>query len=564
MKSTWQFLKLGLCLAALFWFSSHASAYQDFRDSFDNKSQQVITKGILDQQIRIIPQLNKLNFGLGKHDGINFYYKKTLSKIFFQDHTIATKVTKIEFDDMKISMELFHSVLGAGRIQFVFDEDLLSRASDEDLQKILLTTIADENNKYVFGDPDSKLFHLYSCLHTPNESKLVRLTKDEARSNGYRPCAFCFKNELYLPDLAIEMEIEREWSERLRDYEPLMDGSARQLYLRNLGQRVLRNWPFQLMGYDYSFQLIKSSRMNAIAIPTGKIVVSTALMEALENESEVEALLVLAIAHVERRHSLKQYRFNVATAEKADTMRSIVKAAGSVAGLFPGGSLIGTIGSLNLMNSSSSQSSVLGFDDDFKKEADAIAGLYFNLNYENHNSLSSLVRKMQIAQLAAQLHPELGNDRKEFYYNERIKRVENTKFLYFDGSKSFVLKRKNRVPVQLDLLYQSVIGKESRLIVYISDKSLLPAFNEGDGEEKVSLLIKAESSKQRFKLQKKLSTKDLWGTQLTFEARGKKGQQFIQEIENIQLIVTSPVGHADKRGEQRAEYYTFFEGKLEY
>ncbi|MBT8372046.1 MAG: hypothetical protein KJO34_13855, partial [Deltaproteobacteria bacterium] len=154
MKSTWQFLKLGLCLAALFWFSSHASAYQDFRDSFDSKSRQVITKGILDQQIRIIPQLNKLNFGLGKHDGINFYYIKTLSKIFFQDHTIATKVTKIEFDDMKISLELFHSVLGAGRIQFVFDEDLLSRASDEDLQKILLTTIADENNKYVFGDPD--------------------------------------------------------------------------------------------------------------------------------------------------------------------------------------------------------------------------------------------------------------------------------------------------------------------------------------------------------------------------------------------------------------------------
>ena len=270
MKNTWLYFKYGLCLIALIILSNYSIADAKKRDSFSNKSKKSITNRVLNQQISIVPQLNKLNFGVGRHAGINFYYKKSLSKIFFQDRTIVAKITDIDFDDMKISLDLFHSVLGAGNIQFVFDKDLLSRASNEDLSKILLTTISDENHEYVFGDPNSEIFHLYSCIHTKDREKLVRMTLEEAKQKSYRACAFCFRKILYLPDLAIEMQIEREWSERLRDYEPLMDGSSRQLYLGNLGKRVLRNWPFKLTGYDYNFQLIKSRRMNAIAIPTGK------------------------------------------------------------------------------------------------------------------------------------------------------------------------------------------------------------------------------------------------------------------------------------------------------
>ncbi|MFC1880407.1 M48 family metalloprotease [Thermodesulfobacteriota bacterium] len=177
---------------------------------------------------------------------------------------------------------------------------------------------------------------MYSYLHAKDEGKLIRMTLEEARRQGFRECAFCFKKMLYLPDLAVEMEIEKEWSEHLHDYEPLMEGSARQADLNNLGQRILRNWPVALLGYDYSFQLIKSGKMNAIAIPTGKIVVSTTLLEALENEEEREALLVLAIAHIEMRHSLRLYQLQLSASQNSDAMKSLMKAAGSVAGMFPG------------------------------------------------------------------------------------------------------------------------------------------------------------------------------------------------------------------------------------
>jgi hypothetical protein len=196
-----------------------------------------------------------LNFGLGRHDGITFYYKKSLSKIFFQDHNIEVKVIAIEFESMEISLNLYHPIFGIGNLRFVFDSDLISRVSNEDLMRIILTSLGDENNRYVFGDPESKIFHLFSCLHRKDEGQLSRMTIEKARRQGFRECAFCFQKVLYIPDLALEMEIEREWSELLLDYEPLIDGSARQAKMSNLGPRILRNWPLPLLGYDYSFHL---------------------------------------------------------------------------------------------------------------------------------------------------------------------------------------------------------------------------------------------------------------------------------------------------------------------
>ena len=171
---------------------------------------------------------------------------------------------------------------------------------------------------------------------------------------------------------------------------------------------------------------------------------------------------------------------------------------------------------------------------------------------------------MQIAELSTQLHPEFGNGSQDLNFNERIKRVENTKFKHFGGRKSFVLKRKKSIPIQLDFIYQSIIDQENRLIAYISDKSLLPPIGVRSEGNDVSLLIKDESGRQKFKLHNKLSTEDLWGAQLTFEVNAEKQHQFIGEIETIQLMVESPMGHVENSEEQPVEYFQFIEGKLDY
>ena len=69
----------------------HAGAAENLRISFNAESQKDIQKGVIDQQIRIMPQLNALNIGLGWSNNHNFYYEKSLSKIFFQDHFCGQK-----------------------------------------------------------------------------------------------------------------------------------------------------------------------------------------------------------------------------------------------------------------------------------------------------------------------------------------------------------------------------------------------------------------------------------------------------------------------------------------
>jgi hypothetical protein len=564
MTTTRRYSQFLLALIALVLLVNTPGASQEISIPLDEESRGILTRGVLEKKITIVPQLNKLNFGLGRYDGISFYLKKSLSRIFFQDRTIEVTVTDIDFNDLNINLELYHPVLGEGTLEFVFDQDLLSRITDADLLKIILTSLGDENNLFVFADPESKIFHLYSCLHTRDEGKLTRMTIEDARRQGFRECAFCFKKVLYLPDMAIEMKIEKEWSELLLDYEPLIDGSARQAKLSNLGKRILRNWPFPLLGYDYSFRLIKSSNMNAIAIPTGKIVVSTALFEALENEEELEALLLLAITHVEMRHSLKQNQMKLTASQNSDAMKNLVKAAGSVAGIFPGGSLLGTLGSLSLRASNGNRQSLSGFDDDFARQADDLAALYFDLYHENRENLRTLIQKMQLAHLTRQLHPELGDQSKQFDFNRRIKQIENIEFLKFSADDSFVFKPNNKPPVQLDLLYQSILDSENRLVVHISDRQILADYYKADKDINISISVQGPDGTRKFKLLEKFTTEDLWGAQLVFMASAGRNQGFNRDIQSIKLELAGSGNPGDKREEQFAEQLTFEKGKLVY
>ncbi len=559
-----RYCPVGLCLIILVLLVNIASAAHDIDEPLDAESQKTITKGVLNKQITIVPQLNKLNFGLGRYDGVSFYFKKSLSKIFFQDRSIEARVTDIEFEDMKIILNLFHPVLGDGTLDFVFEADLLSRITDADLQKILLTSVGNQNNLYVFADPVSKIYHSYTCLHTKNEDDLIRMTQAEAVQQGYRECSFCFRKVLYLPDLAVEKGIEQEWSVLLRDDEPLIEDSVLHRKMRDLGHRILGNWPLPLLGYEYSFHLVKSSEMHAIAMPTGKIFVSTALFEALENEQELEALLLLAIAHIELRHSLKQRQAKLAAAMNSDAIQQLVRAAGSVAGMFPGGGLIDTLGALPFNGSSDTRSSISEFGEDFNQEADGLAALYFDLHHGNRRNLVALIHKIQVAKLAEQLHPEHGHGPKDFNFNDRMKRVENTKFLYFAGEKSFVFKKKNQLPVELDLLYQSILENDNSLVVYISDRSLISDFTRANQGRTVAIKVQDQNGTQEFKLLEKFTTEDLWGARLTFRTSGKNNNRFVRDIKSITLELTNPGKSGDKRDDQFLEQLFFVKGRLEY
>ena len=62
-----------------------------------------------------------------------------------------------------------------------------------------------------------------------------------------------------------------------------------QLRAREIGQRVLDNWPVPLQGYKYRFSVMEDDEVNAYALPTGLIFVNRGLIDAAESDLEIEA-----------------------------------------------------------------------------------------------------------------------------------------------------------------------------------------------------------------------------------------------------------------------------------
>jgi hypothetical protein len=547
--------------------------------SFDAKSKETIINGVLKKNLLIMPQLNKLNFGFGRQKGIDYLYRKTVSKLFFQDKKLAARVIDVIIESPDITLELFHPIFGKGTLKFFFSKELLEQTAVEDIQKILLETLGDENHQYVFSDPQSKLYYLWSCNHLSDPSLSARMRREDAEAQGYRASAFCFTKMLYIPNFSVEVALEREWTQRLRHYDPIEKSSKKQALLTEVGKKVLQNWPLKQIGYDYAFHLSDSNRIDAFAIPTGKIIITTALFDSLANPDELEALLVYAIAHVEQRHSLKEYYSCLEDEEYAETMKKLADAAGFLAG--PASGVIS--GALNaaLPEASCNPQSLGGYQNEYVQEADSMAAFYFDVLGKDRGAIVSLLKKLQFSDLSEKLHPDIGLTRAaKVSYNDRIKRVENTRFVYFKKGSNFILQREGKPPVRLDLIYQRSYKKENKLFVYVDEKNLLPLNQDASGEMIIRLSVKDKDGKHRFELNHQSLTQDVWGAHLTFEASAPQTQKFLQDIEKVVLSVAptkvppdresiAPEDKLIKRSggilnNQTARDYTFVPGTIDW
>ena len=100
-----------------------------------------------------------------------------------------------------------------------------------------------------------------------------------------------------------QMALRQAWDEC-----PLDSDADRQRIVRTVGQRVLNQWPMPLKGYNYRFYVDSCRHRNAWALPAGHISVSRGLIDALETEDQLAAVLAHEIAHVEHRHGYRKWR----------------------------------------------------------------------------------------------------------------------------------------------------------------------------------------------------------------------------------------------------------------
>ena len=285
-----------------------------------------------------------------------------------------------------IELELQSGRLGRGRVDF-FGPAPTAESFEAWLDEVFeVTTPEVDFHRYV-GNRQSQMLHLRGANHLPASSDREFFQRAEhGIDSGYRRCGVCFVPNPDVSDYETERSLAMFSLQQVRaTYYPHVD-IERQDEVERVGSRVLEEWPVPLKGYRYRFQVVDADEINAFAVPTGYIFMTRGLLESLETEEELAAILAHEIAHVESRHSYRLWR----NAQKASLWSGIALA---VAGATD--NVVDDI--VTLMVAFSANLFLTGHGRDREREADLFASFYLNEIGVGDEPLVSSFKKLQFA-----------------------------------------------------------------------------------------------------------------------------------------------------------------------
>ncbi len=100
--------------------------------------------------------------------------------------------------------------------------------------------------------------------------------------------------------LSQEKILGRKLLNAIREHYRLIDDGEIVSYVRSVGRRITEQ--LEPSHYDYHFYVVDETTPNAFAIPGGYVFVFRGLMELMESEGELAAILAHELAHVQARH----------------------------------------------------------------------------------------------------------------------------------------------------------------------------------------------------------------------------------------------------------------------
>jgi predicted Zn-dependent protease len=104
---------------------------------------------------------------------------------------------------------------------------------------------------------------------------------------------------------AEEMRIGAELARGVADSGPV--DPVTQDYVNAVGQIVAQH--VSRRGIRYQFHVINSPAINAFALPGGQVFVNSGMLNFIQSEAELAAILGHEISHVDLRHSIERYQY---------------------------------------------------------------------------------------------------------------------------------------------------------------------------------------------------------------------------------------------------------------
>ena len=104
------------------------------------------------------------------------------------------------------------------------------------------------------------------------------------------------------PDLAKEVEIGRKAVARIEEEWPLATDPAVTSKLEMIASRLE---PYMSRRIKWEIKLVKTEALNAFCLPGGFIFFTTGIIDALQTDSELAAVMAHEMIHADRKHSLR-------------------------------------------------------------------------------------------------------------------------------------------------------------------------------------------------------------------------------------------------------------------
>ncbi len=123
------------------------------------------------------------------------------------------------------------------------------------------------------------------------------------------------QDEVKLPDIGSsanallspeqETQLGQQLYRELRSQDAVLDDPELEEYLENLGYRLVAQSEKPEQGFQ--FFVVRSSEINAFAVPGGFIGVNAGLIATADKEDELAAVMAHEVAHVTQKHVLRAY-----------------------------------------------------------------------------------------------------------------------------------------------------------------------------------------------------------------------------------------------------------------